>query len=209
MILDIQGTPGPVAKRVNIETPFNANNSVRLKYFHLPDLPLLDYFTDAVTVAGADLSIPATSSIQQMVNELDAMTHNGARVFYCWYNQHEFELCTGTNAVALSPAFSSAVKMPATLTANTCYSSSLFEGQLSQYSHYAVRVGGTRGFWDGGTYNEFIAKVRRDGDISNAHSHFFTRSTDVMDVEVFAVKRDGTTVAYYSPEVWSIGIAFK
>ena len=110
MILDIQGAPGPVAKRVNLETPFDSDNSVQLKYFHLPDLPLLDYFTDAVTVGSSDYSVPATSSIQQMVNELDAIMHNGARVFFCWYNQHEFELCTGTNAVELSPAFSSALK---------------------------------------------------------------------------------------------------
>ena len=208
MILDIEGTAGSATKRVLIETAFSPDNYVRLKYFHFPELPMLPAFEDAVTIGNEIHNVDPSSSVREIVNQLDALLYNAVRVMYCWYNAHEFEICTGTTAVTLSAAFAAAVKMPITLAASTCYSSSLYEDQLTQYSHYAVRVGGVRGFWDGAGYNEIIGKVWRDRDVSNAHSHFFATQTPAVEVAVFVVGRDGSLTEYISPEVWSLGLEF-
>ena len=205
MILDIQGSAGIVQKRVPLERGVTAANSVKLKYFHLPKLPLLDVFVNAVTVNAVSHNILAASSVQAIVDQLDALTSGGARVVYCWYNQSEFEICTGAQAVTLSAAFAALFKLPTALVANTCYSSAIFESEVSVYSHYAIQVGHARGYYDGASYNQIIARVRRDGDISHAHSHYFNSAMTHFDMKVLAVKRDGTFTSYQSPEVWSIG----
>ena len=171
MIIDVQGTSGAVGQSVHLEASVDTSNSVRLNYFHFPDLPLLDKYETGVTVNGNIKIVPATSSIQELVNFLDSVVDNNARVFYCWYNDFEFELCTGASAVTLSATFAAVLKLPTALTANTCYSASLYESQISQYSHFAVRIGSTRGFHNSDGFNAVIAKVRRDGStVSNFHS---------------------------------------
>ena len=203
MILDIQGSAGEITKSIPLQRAVTASDRVKLKYFHLPKLPLLDAFQDAVTTPGGASNIPPVSSIDALCNELDSITHGGNRILYCWYNKSEFEICTVAPVVTLSAAFAALLKMPTTLAANTCYSSSIFEDEVSLYSHYAVRVGHTRGFFSGATYNNVIAKVRRDGDVTHAHSHYFDSSTTHLDVSVFAVKRDGAMHKYIAPEIWS------
>ena len=211
MILDIQGAAG-LAKQQIFDT-YNSENFVKLRYFHFPDLPLLDAYVGAVVVTNQTFDIAAVSSIQHLVEELDGLRwYNGAsppepeRVFYAWYNSSEFEICTGSNAVTLSAAFASLLKLPTTLAANTCYSSSLFESQISLYSHFNVNIKGVRGFYAEGQYNGVIAKVRRDGDISAAHFHFFKRVVDSIELSISVVKRDGTISPYTSPELWSLGL---
>ena len=206
MILDIQGGVGHAEKTVQLQKAVTSADSIRLKYFHFPGLPLLDLFPAGVTVGGVAHDILPVSSIPQLVNRMDAITHNASRVFFCFYNAHEFELCTGGNAVTLSAGLAAVLKMGTTLQANSCYSSALFEGELSLYSHFAVQVGHTRGFWDGALHNETIARVRRDRDISTAHSHFFNSAITYLDFRVLAVKKDGTHSLYDSPEVWSAGL---
>ena len=96
--------------------------------------------------------------------------------------------------------------MPTALTANTCYSSSLYESIVSEYSHYAVQLCHVRGFFTGSGYNEVIAKIRRDKDISSVHSHYFRSSISMLKLKVTVVKRDGTILPYTSPEIWSLGL---
>ena len=60
MIIDVQGTSGVVQQSIPI-SPINADTQVRLKYFHFPDLPLLDAHVDAVTANSETFTIPAVS----------------------------------------------------------------------------------------------------------------------------------------------------
>ena len=208
MILDVQGSAGIVQKTIQLEKKVTEHNYVKLKYFHFPDLPLLDQFPAGVTVSNTAHDNLPVSTIQGLVNQLDGITHNSARVMYCFYNGHEFELCTAGQAVTLEASLAAVLKMPLNLTPNTCYSSSLFENEISVYSHFAVRVGHARGFWDGSLHNEIIARIRRDRDISTAHEHFFNSPVNYLTFEVFAVKRSGTVTQFSSPEVWSVGLEF-
>ena len=206
MILDVTGSVGLAAVEMPLLNPLSSENSVRLKYLHLPDLPLLDAMTGVITVNSEDFDIPAVSSIQELVNHLDTLVQGANRVCYVWYNSHEFELCAGTQAITLNAALAATLKLPVTLAANTCYSSSLYESSVSLYSHYAIAVAGARGMWDGGDYDEIIAKVRRDGDISSAHSHYLRGSANAIEVRILTVKRDGTMEEYTAPEIWSLGL---
>ena len=45
MILDVNGTSGVATIDVALRHPISSENAVRLRHFHLPDLPLLDAFT--------------------------------------------------------------------------------------------------------------------------------------------------------------------
>ena len=213
MIVDVQGSAGLAEKELFQSK--TSENYVRLKYFHFPDLPLLDAHLEAVVVTNQTFDIAAVSSIAHLVEELDGLRWYdaqtppvGHRVFYAWYDGSEFEVCTGTNAVTLSAAFASLLKLPTALTANTCYSSSLFESQISVFSHFNVNVAGIRGFYTGKHFNSVIAKIRRDGDVSAAHSHYFKRTVASVEISVDAVKRDGTISPYTAPEIWSLGLEF-
>ena len=206
MILDVNGAAGLATVEIPLVSPLSSENSIRLKYLHLPDLPLLDAQTDVITVNSEDFSVPAVSSIQELVNYLDSLAQGGNRVCYVWYNNHEFELCVGTQDITLAAAFAAIIKLPATLTANTCYSSSLYESTVGLYSHYAVAVAQVRGMWDGGTYDEIIAKVRRDGDIGPAHFHYLRGAINAVELRILTVKKDGTIAEYTAPEIWSLGL---
>ena len=122
MIVDVQGAAGTVVQSIPV-TALSTNSTVKLKYFHFPALPLLDEFYEALTVNSEKFTVPASSSIEDIVNALDGFVQGGNRVCYVWYNSHEFELCVGTQAITLSAAFAAAMKLPGTLAANTCYSS--------------------------------------------------------------------------------------
>ena len=206
MILDIAGAVGLADVEVPLKQPLSNENSVRLRYSHLPDLPLLDAFTGGFTVDEEVFDIPVVSSIQELVYHLDSLVTGGNRVCYVWYDGAEFEICTGTNGITLSVAFAAVLKMPTTLAANTCHSSSLYESKISLYSHYAVAVKHCRGMWDGSEYDEIIAKVRRDNDVSQAHTHYLRGPVEALEVRILTVKRDGTIAEYTAPEIWSIGI---
>jgi hypothetical protein len=209
MLIDVQGIAGEVKQSVPIDT-LGVNNTIRVKYFHFPELPLLDKFVNAVTVAGVAVDVNAANSIAEIVNQLDALEQGGNRVCYVWYNSNEFELCVGTQTITLSAEFAAVFKLPTTLTANTCYSSSVFESQIGMYSHYAVQIAHARGHWSDGGYDNVIAKIRRgaagDCDVSSTNAHFFKAPVHVLELSIAAVKRDGTSVRYYAPEVYGIGL---
>ena len=205
MILDVQGSAGTVEQSIPV-VPIGPDTKIRLKYFHFPDLPLLDAFVDALTVNGQKFTIPAVSSIEQLVNELDSLVEGVTRVCYVWYNFSEFEICVGTQAITLSAAFAAVVKLPVALVANTCYSTSLYESTISLYSHFAVQVQNVRGHWSDNEYDTVISKVRRDGDVSAAHTHYFRGDLVLLEMSVNVVKRDGTVAQYASPEIWSLGL---
>ena len=208
MIVDVQGAAGVVAQSIPISA-LTTNSTVKLKYFHFPALPLLDAFDDAVTVnANSEkFDVPASSSIEDIVNALDGFVDSGGnRVCFVWYNSHELEICVGTQAITLSAAFAAAMKLGTALAASTCYSSSLYESSVSLYSHYAVQIAHARGHWSNNAYDSVVGKVRRDGDVSAAHTHYFRGPVHVLELSVNAVKRDGTVVPYVSPEVWGLGL---
>ena len=206
MILDVVGAIGLAAVELPVKQPLSSENSVRLKYSHLPDLPLLDAFTAGFVVDEENFDIPAVSSIEELVYHLDSLVQGGNRVCYVWFDGSEFEICTGTQTITVSAAFAAVLKMPTTLAASTCYSSSIFESQISLYSHYAVAVKHCRGMWDGSEYDEVIAKVRRDNDVSSAHTHYLRGPVESLEVRILTVKRDGTIAEYTAPEIWSIGL---
>ena len=204
MIVDVQGGAGLAIQRV--PSSYNSDNFVRLKYFHFPDLPLLDVFTAGFTVNGTVFDIPAVSSIEELAEELNVLYESGQRVCYAFYDKHEFELCVGAQAITLSAQFAALLKTGLTLAVNTCYSSAMYGSLLSVYGHYEVAVKHVRGFFDGRVFNNVIAKIRRDGDVSSAHSHYFKTSIDSIELSVRVVKKDGTSVPYDSPEIWSLGL---
>ena len=204
-MLDVQGSAGTVEQSIPV-VPIGPDTQIRLKYFHFPDLPLLDTFVDALTVNGQKFTIPAVSSIEQLVNELDSLVEGVTRVCYVWYNFSEFEICVGTQSITLSAAFAAVVKLPVALVANTCYSTSLYESTISLYSHFAVQVQNVRGHWSDNEYDTVIANVRRDGDVSAAHTHYFRGDLVLLEMSVNVVKRDGTVAQYASPEIWSLGL---
>ena len=206
MILDVVGAVGLAQVEVPLLNPLSSENALRLKYFHMPDLPLLDAFTAGFTVNSEPLDIPAVSSVEELVDHLDSLVQGGNRVCYVWYNSHEFEICAGTQAITLSAAFAAVLKLPTTLTANTCYSSSLYESKISLYSHYAVAVRHVRGMFDGRDFDEVIAKVRRDNDVGSAHTHYLRGPVEALEVRILTVKRDGAIAEYSAPEIWSIGV---
>ena len=209
MLLDVQGTAGGVLQNVPTEA-YGVNNTVQLKYFHFPELPLLDEFDEALAVNNQLYTVSASSSIADIVNQLDGFVQGVNRVCYVWYSGTEFEICAGTQDIELSAEFAAAMKLPEILTANSCYSSSLFESSVSLYSHYAVRIAHARGHWFDGDFDTVIAKVRRgaagDCDVTSAHAHYFRAPVHVLEIAVDAVKRDGTSVAYTAPEVWGLGL---
>ena len=207
MIVDVGGAVGLAAVEVPLLIPLSNENSLRLKYCQLPDLPLLDAFSEGFTVNAEAFDIPAVSSIQELVAYLDGFVlAQGGRVCYVWYNGHEFEICAGAQNIAVTAAFAAALKLPTTLVANTCYSSSVYESQISLYSHYAIAVKHCRGMFDGVNFDEVIAKVRRDGDIASAHSHYLRGPIIELEVRILTVKRDGAIAPYTAPEIWSIGL---
>jgi len=205
MILDIVGAIGKAAVEVPVRALSGAT-SLRLKYFHLPDLPLLDAFTGGFTVNEEVFDIPAVSSVEELVYHLDSLVTGLNRVCYVWFDGNEFTICAGTNAITVSAAFAAVLKLPTTLAANTCYSASLYESKISLYSHYAVAVKHCRGMWDGSEYDEVIAKVRRNNDISSAHTHYLRGPVESLEVRILTVARDGTIAEYTAPEIWSIGL---
>ena len=167
-------------------------------------------FVNAVTVAGVAVDVDASNSIAEIVNQLDGLEQGGNRVCYVWYSGDEFEICAGTQAITLSAEFAAVFKLPTTLTANTCYSSSVFESQVGLYSHYAVHIAHARGHWSDGGYDNVIAKIRRgaagDCDVSSTNPHFFKAPVHVLELSVTVVKRDGTSAAYVAPEVYGLGL---
>ena len=67
MIVDVQGAAGTVVQSIPISA-LTTNSTVKLKYFHFPDLPLLDEFDEALTVNSEKFTVPASSSIEDIVN---------------------------------------------------------------------------------------------------------------------------------------------
>ena len=207
MILDVSGPIGVVEAQVALLQPLDERNYVKLRYLHLPELPLLDKFTAAVTVNSVAFDIEETSSVEEVVDALDALYQGGNRVCYVWYSGHEFEICAGTQNITLSGDFAAVFKLPTTLVANTCYSSSVYASNISVYAYYSVVVRGVRGMWDGQGYDEVIAKVRRDGEIQS-HPHYLVAHRTSLQIDVYAVTRLGEIVEYVSPEVWSLGLEY-
>lgn len=207
MILDVSGPIGAVHASVPLSTPLDERHYVKLKYLHLPELPLLDGFTGALTVNSESFDVPSVNSIEALVNVLDNLKQAASRVCYVWYSGHEFEICAGTQNITLSAEFATLLKLPTTLNASQCYSTSIFEKSVSVYSHYAVVVRGCVGMWDGQGFDEVIAKVKRDGVI-DAHPHYLSALLTGLEVEVYAVTRLGVVAEYESDEIWSLGLEF-
>ena len=85
MILNVEGTVNELTVlNVKLQTPFTSKHWIRLKYTHLPPLPLHNGFDDAVTFGVepniTSLNVPAFSSIEELVGILNAMRPTDARV---------------------------------------------------------------------------------------------------------------------------------
>ena len=207
MILDVSGPIGITHASVPLASPLDQRHYVKLKYLHLPELPLLDAFVGALTCNAEVFDVPAVNSIEALVNVLDGLMQLTTRVCYVWYSGHEFEICAGTQNITLSAEFAALLKLPTTLVQSQCYSSSIYAKSISVYSHYSVVVRGCTGMWNGQGFDEVIAKVRRDGVI-DAHPHYFSAIQTGLDVDVYAVTRLGDILEYESPEVWSLGLEY-
>ena len=104
MILDIAGAVGLAAVEVPVKQPLSSENSVRLKYSHLPDLPLLDAFTAGFVVSKKTLTSRRYQASKSWCIT-STLVQGGNRVCYVWFDGSEFEICTGTQAITVSAAF--------------------------------------------------------------------------------------------------------
>ena len=105
MILNVEGSiHEETVLNVKLQTPFTAKNWIRLKYDHLPPLPLHNGFDDAVSWGSTSLNIPAFSSIEELVGILNAMRDDQNNpLMHVFYDGREFELCV-EDTYGLTPA---------------------------------------------------------------------------------------------------------
>ena len=206
MILDIEvGNDELTVKEVKLHTPFTARHWIRLKYAHLPKLPLNDGFNAAISFGypvTITIDIPPFSSMEQQCDYINSFRDNqtpSQQLLWAFYDGREFELCTGSYMpVVLSQALVDFLKMPSALMATqTCWSSALFNDTLRTYSHWNVYVKNLQGVYNGMDHTELLAKVRDDGTIyGEAHnllSDVRNLQVSVLPVSIYGVIGTGYT----------------
>ena len=174
---------------VKLHVPFTSKHWIRLKYAHLPKLPLNDGFNAGISFGypvTITIDIPPFSSMENLCDYINSFRDNqtpSQQLLWAFYDGREFELCTGSYMpVVLSQALVDFLKMPSALmSTQTCWSSALFNDTLRTYSHWNVYVKNLQGVYNGLDHTELLAKVRDDGTIyGEAHNLL----SDVRNLQV-------------------------
>ena len=216
MILNVEGSINEeTVLNVKLHTPFTAKNWIRLNFAHLPPLPLHNGFDDAVTFGVepniTSLSIPAFSSIEELVGILNAMRDNqNIPLMHVFYDGREFELCVeDTYPLVIHSDLKDFLQLETQmLVTDVCYGSALWNDLLKTFSHWNVYVKNLNGMFDGRVHSDLLAKVRDDGVIYGS-AHTFAGDTRNLQVTVLPVQKDGIVlVGYLAKENFSLGLEF-
>ena len=102
MILNIEGAVDELTVlEVKLHNPFTARHWIRLKYAHLPELPLNNGFDAAISFGypvTTTLDIPPFSSIEELCDIINSFRDDrtpAEQLLWAFYDGREFELCTG------------------------------------------------------------------------------------------------------------------
>ena len=212
MLLNVEGSiHEETVLNVKLQTPFTAKNWIRLKYAHLPPLPLHNGFDDAVSWGSTSLNIPAFSSIEELVGILNAMRDDQNNpLMHVFYDGREFELCVEeTYGLVIHSDLKDFLQLETQmLAADVCYGSALWNDLLKTFSHWNVYVKNLNGMFDGMVHSDLLAKVRDDGVIYGS-AHRFASDTRNLQVTVLPVQKDGVVLlGYLAKENFSIGLEF-
>ena len=97
------------------------------------------------TVTIETYDMPAIGSMSELLNWFDSLTTPaGARIFYAFYSNNEFELCTSTNAITINAGLAALLKFPVALTGSSCTSSYIDVATfVPLYKGYLVKLVGS------------------------------------------------------------------
>ena len=198
---------------VKLHVPLTSKHWIRLKYAHLPKLPLNAGFNAAINFGEEpndfSLDIPPFTSIEQLCDFINGFRdHLDRQVLFAYYDGREFDLCTGygTGDVVLSVDLMNYLKMSDQhLPENRCWTRALFNDTLRTYSHWNVYVKNLQGVYDGMGHSELLAKVRDDG-IIYGEAHNLLSDVRNLQVSVLPVNKSGEIGNGYTD--LSIGIEF-
>jgi len=185
------GTVG--VKLVSINLPYNAG-SYSPAFAVGVELPATSETFDVPAFG-------AFSDLRKWFNTLRRAS--GARVFYA-YGTNEFDLCSGTAVVNLSPDLATYLGLDEPMLANACYTTTFDVEQADPVFDYVV---------------QFVAPIR-DQTLGVVHSttgdaysnvvHRFVDQCEFGEVEVYCRLKDGQTVlARVADDIrWSVELEF-
>ena len=216
MILNLEGAVDELTVlEVKLHTPFTARHWIRLKYAHLPELPLNNGFDAGITFGEEPndwtVDIPPFTSIEELVDILNGFRDNQNRhVISAFYDGREFEMFgNAVYDITLTEDLQDFLKCPMqVIPALQGTSAALFKDRLMTYSHWNIYVKNLKGMFDGMAHSELLAKVRDDGTIYG-ETHTFASDVRNLQVSVIPVQKDGVIVTgYVAKSNYSIGLEF-
>jgi len=203
MILEVRGSAGLAQKTIRLADPFTAKNTIKLRYVHLPPLPLTPRFVGAVNVQEGQLSdiydIEPQPSLAALADALDKLYFDEEeRLMHAYYDGSAFEINNLAQTLNFGETFATFIKFPGR---------SLMR-QGTQFSHYEVVVKQTKGTYTGTGFDECVGRIRRDGKII-AGEHHFTGPVINLEVEVYLVDIGGGGELIVPTVDWAVGFDLK
>ena len=208
MILDVRGSQA-AKKVIQLGTPLEAQNTVQLKYFRFPPMPLVPEFVDAISCSGQTFNVDPQTSLAGLAHYLQKLLlADGSALFFAFYDESAnlFEIVNRQNvSIAFSTELAAYLMFSVIFPAGAQWEIGLSEKVIDQYTHYAVTVKNVKGSYDGRDYDEVIGRVYRDGVIETV-PHNIRNTTRRLDVEVRAVRLSGESEAYSTTIEWGLGL---
>ena len=157
-----------------------------------------------VPATGETFDVPSFGAFSDLRKWFNALRRAGGhRVFYA-YGTNEFDLCTGTTAINLSPDLATYLGLDEALVANACFTTTFDVEQANPVHDYLVT---------------FVAPIR-DQTLGVVHSttgdaysnvvHRFVDQCEFGEVEVYCRLKDGKTVLAKAADDarWSVELEF-
>ena len=213
MILEVRGSAGLARKTIRLSEPFTAKNTIKLRYVHLPPLPLTPRFVGAVNVQEGQLSdiydIEPQPSLAALADALDKLYFDEEeRLMHAYYDGGAFEINNLAQTLNFGETFATFLKFPGTMIPDAARDSNLDASHIHHFSHYEVVVKQTKGTYTGTGFDECVGRIRRDGKII-AGEHHFTGPVINLEVEVYLVDIGGGG-KLIAPDVdWAVGFDLK
>lgn len=208
MILDVRGSQS-AKKTIQLATPLQEANTVQLKYFRFPPMPLVPQFGEAISCSGQTFAVDSQTSLAGLAHYLQQLTlADGSPLFFAFYDDSAnlFEIVNRqSSSIVFSAELAGYLMFSTVFPAGAGWEIGLSEKVIDQYSHYAVYVKNVKGSFDGRNYDEVVGRVYRDGAIETI-PHNFRNTARQLDVEVRAVRLDGTPEAYETTIEWGLGL---
>ena len=161
MILDVRGSQA-AKKVIQLGTPLEAQNTVQLKYFRFPPMPLVPEFVDAISCSGQTFTVDPQTSLAGLAHYLQKLLlADGSPLFFAFYDESAnlFEIVNRQSvSIAFSTELADYLMFSAIFPANAQWEIGLSEKVIDQYTHYAVTVKNVKGSYDGRDYDEVIGR---------------------------------------------------